>query len=49
MVNYATNLMPRAFGSSEKQMADLMVCYGFLKQFATMLDAAEVLLRAGSV
>jgi hypothetical protein len=49
MVNYASNLMPRAFGSSEKEMVDLMVCYGFLKQFATMLDAAELLLRAGSV
>jgi len=49
MVNYASNLIPRAFNSSGKQMRDLMVCFGFLKQFASMLDAAEVLLRAGAV
>ena len=49
MVNYASNLIPRAFESSDKQMVDLMVCFGFLKQFASMLDAAEILLRAGSV
>jgi hypothetical protein len=49
MVNYSSNLIPRAFESSEKQMVDLMVCFGFLKQFASMLDAAEILLRAGAV
>jgi hypothetical protein len=49
MVNYASNLIPRAYGRSEKQMLDLMVWLGFLKQFASMVDAAAVLLRAGSV
>lgn len=49
MVNYSSNLIPRAFESSKKQMFDLMVCFGFLKQFASMLDAAEILLRAGAV
>jgi Family of unknown function (DUF5677) len=49
MVNYSSNLMPRAFGSSGKKMVDLMVCFGFLKQFTSMLDASDVLLRAGSV
>ena len=30
-------------------MRDLMVCYALLKQFASMLDAVEVLIRAGAV
>jgi hypothetical protein len=49
MVNYASNLIPRAFGSSAKQLPDLIVCYVLLKQFASMIDAMEVLIRAGSV
>jgi hypothetical protein len=49
LVNYASNLIPRAYNSSEKKMRDVIACYAFLKQFASMLDAVEVLLRAGAV
>ena len=49
LVNYASNLIPRVYSGSEKQMRDLIACYAFLKQFASMLDAVEVLLRAGAV
>jgi hypothetical protein len=49
MTNYASNLIPRAFNSSPKQLPDLIVCYALLKQFASMLDAMEILLRAGAV
>jgi hypothetical protein len=49
MTNYASNLIPRSFSSSKKQILDIMVCYGLLKQFATMLDAVELLVRAGAI
>ncbi len=49
MTNYASNLIPRAYSSSKKQMLDITVCYGLLKQFATMLDAVDVLVRAGAI
>src|ERR1700761_5313965 len=49
MVNYGSNLIPRAFASSSKGLADVIVCYGLLKQFVCMLDAMDILLRAGSV
>jgi len=49
MTNYASNLIPRAYSSSAKQLPDLIVCFSLLKQFAGMLDAIEILLRAGAV
>jgi hypothetical protein len=49
MTNYASNLIPRTYSSSKKQVLDIMVCYGLLKQFATMLDAVDVLVRAGAI
>jgi hypothetical protein len=49
MTNYASNLIPRAYGSSPKQLEDIIVCYAMLKQFTSMLDAVEVLVRAGAV
>jgi Family of unknown function (DUF5677) len=49
LTNYASNLIPRAYRSSDKQLRDLIVCYSLLKQFASMLDAVDVLVRAGSI
>jgi hypothetical protein len=49
LVNYASNLIPRAYSSSEKQMRDVVVCFALLKQFTSMLDAMDILLRAGAV
>lgn len=49
MVNYASNLIPRAYEGSERKLRDVIVCFVLLKQFASMLDAVEVLLRAGAV
>jgi hypothetical protein len=49
MVNYTSNLIPRLYERSQRQLRDLIVCYTLLKQFAVMLDAVEVLLRVGAV
>lgn len=49
MVNYASNLIPRAYNSGEKKLRDVIVCFVLLKQFGSMLDAVEVLARAGAV
>lgn len=48
LTNYASNLGIRAYGSSNHTMRDLLVCHVLLKQFTTMLDATEVLMRAGA-
>ena len=39
----------RAYGSSKKDTADVLVCGVLLKQVVSMLDAIEVLLTAGIV
>jgi len=49
MVAYASNLIPRAYNSSEKKLRDVIVCWVLLKQFTSMLDAVDVLARAGAV
>lgn len=49
MVNYGTLLILRAYGSSEKTTVDVIVLGVLLKQIVAMLDAIEVLLRAGIV
>ena len=49
MVNYASNLIPRAYNSGDKKLRDVIVCFVLLKQFASMVDAVEVLARAGAV
>lgn len=49
MVNYGTNLIIRAYGSSEKRAVDVVVIGVLLKQMVAMLDAIEALLRAGIV
>jgi hypothetical protein len=48
LTNYASNLGIRAFNSSERTQRDLIVCHVLLKQFTRMLDAADLLMRAGA-
>jgi hypothetical protein len=47
LANYGSNLIIRAFDSSPKKMAEIVVCGVLLKQVVAMVDAAEVLLSAG--
>lgn len=47
IANYGSNLVVRAFNSSPKKMADVIVCGVLLKQVVTMADAVEVLLASG--
>jgi hypothetical protein len=49
LVNYTSNLIPRAFQSSAQDLRDLIVCMTLLKHFGVMLDAVDVLVRAGSI
>lgn len=49
LADYASNLIPRAFERSERKLRDVIVCYGFLKQVTAMLDAFDVLARAGAI
>src|SRR5437762_13125241 len=48
LTNYASNLGIRAFGGSQRTPMDLLVCHVLLKQFTRMLDATEILMRAGA-
>jgi hypothetical protein len=47
LANYGSNLVIRAFDSSPKGMAEIVVCGVLLKQVVSMVDAAEVLLSSG--
>lgn len=47
IANYGSNLVVRAFNSSPKKMADVIVCGVLLKQIVAMADAVEVLLASG--
>lgn len=47
IANYGSNLVVRAFNSSPKKMADVIVCGVLLKQVVAMADAVEVLLVSG--
>src|SRR5689334_9665827 len=49
VVNYGTNLIPRSFNSSDKELKDLVVIGILLRQVVAMLDSVEVLLSAGAV
>ena len=44
---YGSNLVVRAWDSSPKKMAELIVCGVLLKQVVAMVDATQVLLSAG--
>lgn len=47
LANYGSNLIVRAFNSSEKKMVEVVVCGVLLKQIVAMVDAVEVLLASG--
>lgn len=47
LADYGSNLVIRAFDSSPKRMAEIVVCGVLLKQVVAMVDAVEVLLSAG--
>lgn len=47
IANYGSNLVVRAFNSSQKKMAEVIVCGVLLKQVVAMVDAVEVLLSSG--
>lgn len=47
LANYGSNLVIRAYESSPKGMADIVVCGVLLKQIVAMVDAVEVLLANG--
>lgn len=49
MTNFSSNLITRAFASSEKKLHDVVMCFSLLKQFATMLDGIDILARQGAV
>jgi hypothetical protein len=47
MVNYGSNLIPRAYHSSAKGITEVVVIGVLLKQIVAMLDAVEVIARQG--
>ena len=49
LTDYGSNLVLRAFNSSRKDYADIVVCGVLLKQIVAMLDAVETLMGAGMV
>lgn len=49
LANYGSNLVLRAYASSKKDTADVLVCGVLLKQIVSMVDSVEVMLTAGIV
>jgi hypothetical protein len=49
LANYGSNLIVRAFDSSNKRLEDVIVICVLLKQVVSMLDAVEVLISHGIV
>jgi hypothetical protein len=49
LINYGTNLIPRAFSSSEKGLLDVVLIPILLRQVVAMLDGTDVLLTTGAV
>ncbi len=49
LTDYGTNLILRAFNSSERALPDVLVCGVLLKHVVTMTDAAQILLDQGAV
>lgn len=48
LVNYGSNLIPRAYDSSAKKLEDVIVVGILLKQVVSMIDAVEVLIAKGA-
>lgn len=49
LTNYGSNLVIRAFESSPKDMAAVVICGVLLKQIVRMMDAVQLLVEAGTV
>ncbi|MCI0615210.1 DUF5677 domain-containing protein [bacterium] len=49
LVNYGTNLIPRCFSSSDRQIADIIILPVLLKHVVTMLDGIEILVSQGAI
>lgn len=49
LTDYGSNLVLRAFTSSNKDLADVVVCGVLMKQIVAMLDAVETLIESGMV
>lgn len=49
LVNYGSNLVPRAFDSSDKKLEDVTVLLVLLKHVLSMIDGVEVLVSKGAV
>jgi len=49
LVNYGTNLVRRAYDSSNKKLEDVIVIGVLLKHVISMIDAVEVLISKGAV
>ncbi len=49
IVNYGTNLIPRAYRTSKRDLPDAIILGGFLKHAVAMLDAVEILVSQGAV
>lgn len=47
ITNYGTNLIPRAFGSSDRGMGSIITICVLLKQVVSMIDAVEILVSKG--
>jgi len=49
LANYGSNLIPRAYDSSNKKLEDIIVIGVLLKQVVSMIDAVEILVSKGAV
>lgn len=49
VINYGTNLIPRSFGLSGKELKDIVVVTILLRQVVSMLDGVELLASGGAV
>jgi uncharacterized protein DUF5677 len=48
LVNYGSNLIPRCFHSSKKELHDIVIILNFLKQAVALVDAIQILASKGA-
>lgn len=49
LANYGSNLIPRAYDSSNKHLEDIIIIGVLLKQVVSMVDAIEILVSNGAI
>ncbi len=49
LVDYGTNLMPRCFSSSKREIEDIVILSVLLKHVVSMLDSIEILFAKGAI